>query len=177
MFKKLYFLTFRGVTKKQQKIGYVSDMCKKISNNYFIVRECNKKTEGYHFHALLSLTKNPAQGWFKKGCHIHLQPLNSCKTALFKLGGNSVPPINGDITEQDLYENNEDPEIFAAHKNQLIEKAVTKCFKSTKNWVHVCRVVNYMKKEFEMPCQYSDYILVLRGKQAQLPSIGGPQQT
>lgn len=168
--QKLHFLTFRGVSKNQQKIGYVSDMCRKISNNYFIVREKDKTTEGFHFHAILAMLKHPAKGWFKKGCHIDLRPLSNCKTAIYRKPEPGQVPER--VNEKDVHENLDDPEVHQALAEKRIEDCITKAFKKMKNWGHVCRVIDYMCKELPaMPCMYTEYIIKIRGKFTDIASL------
>lgn len=148
-----YFLTFKGNPDKkvQQKLDFVSKLCKKITNTYIIVRERNKKTEGYHFHALLKLTSRPKDTWFIKGTHMNLQ----------KVGRTTRNPKP--FTAKDFHEF---PKEAVPVMSQTNEESIVYRLQniSIRRDPHIERVLNYMQKEFELPIQYVDYVIIVASK-------------
>lgn len=156
------FLTFRGPDAKHQSINFVEKMCKAVSRTYLIVREKNKRTDGYHFHALLRVDFPVPKSFFKKGCHVNLQLVG-------RAGRRSgMPPPPTTITSKDvdlMYECTENKEeAKSQHVDVIVEKLHKACAKASRIRESVSRVVDYMAKELEMPCQFTDYIYVVSGK-------------
>lgn len=151
------FLTFKGVKPKEQKIGFVNDKCRAISSTYVIVRELNKKTEGFHFHALLKVSKPPKDSWFIKGTHMNLQKVGKRLTV-----NTRALNLKEVLEYSDLC-----PEMKQTlMAEQMEEPRITKLIdESVRLHQHVDRALRYMSKELPtLPVQYNDYIICLRGK-------------
>lgn len=160
------FLTFRGPDAKHQKIGFVSDLCKKISKTYLIVRERNKRVEGCHFHALIRVDSEPNKSWFKKGCHMHLQKIGKPQN---KEGMKMPTPWPSGQEIWEMYGQLPLEEAQAEHLKVIVEKQMYIESKQTKCDKNITNVLKYMSKELEMPCQYTDYIYVVSGKNQTIP--------
>lgn len=162
------FLTVRGKETEQakQKIDYVHKMCSKISNTYFIVRERNKQNQGYHFHAIVKVDKEPTRAWYKKGLHIHFKRIARPDS---KVG--FTIPHNLDITGATYVAAHpaQDASITESHNDQLINRAMQKMRKASYLQTCIERCLVYMSKEAEMPIKYHDYLLIHNGKSQDLP--------
>jgi len=153
------FFTFKGTEKKHQRIGFVNDKCRKISNTYVIVREANKKTEGCHFHALLKVHTPPKQSWFIKGVHMNLK----------KVGYSLTQRTNGLNLKEVLEYSGHCPELAKTLMDDLVlEKVDHQIEKCMKRDDHVENCLLYISKDMEFPAQYTDYIISNRGKMATL---------
>lgn len=161
--KDLRFLTLKG--EKFQKIGKVSDLVRKVSDTYYIVREANKKSAGFHFHALLSLTKKPSKSWFKKGVHMNLLKVGKPQDNT----GMTIPPPPMTASMMSEWVHFEQ-KIASVHIEQvLIENQLTALQKRNRIDTHIRRILAYMAKEQEFPAQYTDYILVKGSNHQALP--------
>lgn len=161
------FLTFRGPDAKHQKIDFVVKLCKTISSTYLVVREKNKRTEGYHFHAIVRVDKSPIpKSFFKKGCHVNLQLIGRKEAYV------GMPQVHHSFTGKDIadmYECTDSKEEAQERHNAIImEKAIKKHKKERKISDSVDRVLRYMSKELEMPCQFTDYVYVVSKKNVKL---------
>lgn len=150
------FITVRGVG-VYQRIGKINDMLRKVSDDFFIVRENDVQTkEGseYHFHALVSLKKDIKPNWYRKGVHINVQ----------KVGDPSRTPIIPEDGEMEDYlkygEDADDLDIvdkimidFHIKQNLKERALVHKLNKQT----HLERIIVYMCKESPVE-EYSTYI-------------------
>lgn len=160
------FLTFRGLKPVHQRIEFLRKHCSKISDTFIVVREANKKTEGYHFHAIIKVVKPPPKSWFKKGCHFNLQPVGrpgitvGCKI-----------PVNYTLTSKELDElpAKEGDDVAV---EQIERKLVQGTVKKNRIRTSVQRVLRYMEKDFELPIQYVDYIITIKNKQLALGEVG-----
>lgn len=155
---------------KYQTIEKMRKMCLKVSNTFFIVREKNKKSDGYHFHALLKMASEPKKSWYKKGVHINL----------LKVGRNNGPPLPPPVFPES--KSTLDKELYDGEINQkehdeaLIDVMLAKSMRNLRMLNHVRRVVNYVTKELTNPQQYVNYHLIIRKKGVALthpPSPGG----
>uniref|UniRef100_UPI004047D0B4 hypothetical protein n=1 Tax=Polynucleobacter sp. TaxID=2029855 RepID=UPI004047D0B4 len=128
---------------------------KKVAKTYIIVREANKKTTGYHFHAILKLHTIPKKNWFIKGVHMNLQRVGSyC--------GNYPYGLSQLETLEYLHAYPmATPEVFEEKQDNLINKRADT---SQRLYDHVGRVLKYMSKDLEFPAQYTDYIISIHGK-------------
>lgn len=159
--RHLHFLTVKGEKPRQQKIGFTADLCKKISNNYYVVRESNKKTPGYHFHALVDVIKTPPKAWYKKGVHINLQPVGRSASPvgmILPVG----PPTQLEMLEEEHHTGDPVRELA------VLDRCVGQARKRIRLNKHLSRIVTYMHKEQEFPAQYVDYVLVHRSKNVAL---------
>lgn len=143
-------LTLRGIKPSQQKLNFVSKLVSKIANTYVIVRERNKKTEGYHFHALLKVSTPPKPSWFKKGVHMHIARIGHC-------------PLRVDFpTNQEFHDFKElAPDASAAMEEKQVSNLI---YKAQSRNTDVLKVLKYISKELEMPIQYHDYQIVVSKK-------------
>lgn len=175
-----FFLTFKGKDKKHQSINYMDKMMREVSNNYYIVRERNKKTEGYHFHAIFIMVKKPKKSWFKKGCHTHLQEVGyGRKVHVGILPEYPAPADKGSNAE--FIQFYASPEEINTHNEEIMDNQINKLIKNTKSDIirlaHVKRTLTYMRKEQEFPIQYHDYIYVLHGKSKAITTEAGLAET
>lgn len=157
----LRFLTLKG--DKYQKIGKVSDLIRKISDHYYVVRETNKKTTGYHFHALLECKKEPPKAWFKKGVHMNLQKVGKPSTTIGMTF--PEPSMNQNQLSEMIYH---EPETAPLVEDLIFEKQLKTSRATIQRRTNLGRVLHYMEKEQELPAQYSDYILVINKKHIKL---------
>lgn len=129
----------------------------------------NKISEGYHFHALIAVDKEPHASWYKKGVHMHLQKVGYKPPEGAPQATIPIPPL----TENELSEylsvidkKEEKSEEVVSH---TLAKAYEKIVKMDKRERHVKRVISYMEKEIEgVPKQYEDYILFVGGKNTRI---------
>lgn len=157
------FLTLRGHKSKEQRIGYVNDLLRKISSTYLIVREKNHSNDGFHFHAIVKVHTVPKKAWYRKGVHMNLKRV-----------GYLIPKPNT-FTARHMHDNLAGLEIDDA-KRVLVAMSESNLDdyvqRATDVYVvrdsDISRVLCYMEKEMEMPCQYVDYIWSKRGKQCKL---------
>lgn len=160
---RLRFLTVKGPD-KWQRIGKVNDALRHRASHYFIVREKNKKTDGYHFHAIYSLKEEGKEIIPKKGIHFHVKNITG-KMPYGLLTARSIRDI-----DEEFYHYNEMDEVKAeAIRNEAIEdraiiadivRTGVKIAKDKKR-ASVDRVIAYMHKEMpQFPGRYVDYILV-----------------
>lgn len=156
--KDLRFLTIKG--EGYQKIGKVNDLVRKVSDTYYIVREKNKKSEGYHYHCLIDMKIEPNKAWFKKGVHMNLLKVGRANTK------DRYVFVNRDLTDMDIAEwKEEDPVMAMAYQeNAVVDKRIDAAIKSCKQVESVKRIIAYMNKEQEFPALYTDYILCVNKK-------------
>lgn len=153
---RLVFLTVKGPEDhRSQKIGYVGDLCRRVSDAYFIVRESNKAKGGYHFHALVSIKKDIKPTWYRKGVHMNVQELGR------KVDPRSIP----ESFEESWVMKYGDKDISAE------DRAIADCFNRAKaaesakrskgrKLNNVDRVLEYMVKDWDAPSYkiYTNYI-------------------
>lgn len=155
----LRFLTLKGEEPKYQTLATVQRLCAIIANSYIIVREANKTKDGYHFHALLKVTKEPPKSWFKKGVHMNLKKVGRPQTM-----EGFVPPVPLP-TNREVHEAQRDEVITPEHLEELyFQKAYIKSKREQIKRKNVERILIYMSKELDMPIQYKDYQLVISKK-------------
>lgn len=156
----LRFLTVKGEG-KYQNMPTIQKLCAKIAKSYIIVRERNKKTNGYHFHVLMILDKEPHGSWFKKGVHMNLQKVGRMKTGY-------VIPMSGP-TDKELFDAEVEGIITKDDVADVLqERVIENHIKMNKKLAHTCRILNYMSKEMEFPIQYVDYQIVYKSKNYEL---------
>lgn len=148
-------LTFRSDDPKHQKIGFVSDHCRKIADTFLVVREKNQRTVGWHFHAILICKKEPPKSWYKKGVHIHLKKVGKRDS----LVGMVLP--QPDLTAQEVAEALHHEPALSGHMEQhMINVCLAKHAKHKSLTDHRERVCNYLFKDVNKDhVQYVDYIL------------------
>lgn len=157
-----YFLTLKGPDAKHQKIGYVNDLLRKVSSTYLVVREKNKISDGYHFHAIAKMEKKPPATWYKKGVHMKLQKIGSPE----KLPEDwKIPiPYLSRRTLSDMREHYEDNVII----DYLMEKTARVSLAKMRKNTQIEKVLRYMSKDLDMPMQYTDYIYVHNKKHVKI---------
>lgn len=168
--KKLYFLTLKG--EKYQTVGKVADLIRKVSKTFFVVREKNRKSAGYHFHALIEMEKEPHKSWFKKGVHMNLNRVGErvwynawgelCRDE--NKGSYLVPTDEWDSKALADYIENEPEEGLKFANDELFNKQLKLHRKKMEYLGHITRILTYMEKEQEFPAQYTDYICMRSGK-------------
>lgn len=167
---RLHFLTINpnsghDTTIRLNKIGKWSDHIKKVSNNFFIVKEIEATST--HFHALLSLEEGKSFN-FLKGIHMRLDVIGKEKK------------IPLEMTEQDHRESLIDlletgdidiRELEAIVEQRMIKQKKRICetalFCKERKKGHVNRVLIYMLKEKPDKC-YDDYITMIDNKTVNL---------
>lgn len=168
---RLYHLTYRKMGDPKGRLpSIVSNHVKKYSDNYLIVREKNKKTDGYHHHCIFSLNqfKEIKKNFFRKGVHMHLQKLGDTNPRLPTIpeSAEHVDHIMGIDRDDSL-------ELTLIKKDLYGQKVKIQAKRSRKKKSgHVTRVIDYILKELpEYPEQYIDYIYVKK-KRSQFPQWG-----
>lgn len=128
-------------------------MVRKVSDNYFIVRETNKAKAGYHYHALLSLKKDLKPNWFRKGVHIHVSELAT------KMNMDLLPQTSEESWDT-KYEANSDiiDRLIVDNTLRLKAKQAAKRGK-IKKLSKVGNTLAYMFKELTEPKKYENYVL------------------
>lgn len=175
VFKKshdLRFLTFKSLTEdKFQKISKLSDRLRLVSDSYYIVREANKITPGYHFHALVVLKKEPPKSWYRKGVHIHLQKVGKPPE-----DGKQRKPekLSMETTEKQLYdmECHEPEKARVIRDNLIFDRLVDSARKIIKYKDNVRTIIRYMEKEQKEYVQYENYVLCVHKKMKKLDRGG-----
>lgn len=166
MAPRLYFMTVKDmlrVNPRRQTIGFVNDLVKRDSDHYFIVKEKNKVTDGFHFHAVFSARDEHVQcKWNRKGMHIYVHPV-----------GDLAPRDPDFPRERWDYDHRADAkEADVAERGEIVVMAdnMVKAGKArvrakTKKEGHVGRCVVYLMKEVPPnPVKYVDYIYVKKAK-------------
>lgn len=167
--KDVRFLTYRD-PKKHVAIGKVNDHCRKVSDTYYIVRERDKATEGYHYHAIMLMNKEPAKGWYTKGIHINLKKIGRRANNV-----GMVLPVQGPTALEKAVELFHCPENKEALEKASLEHAMAGELKRYKRKNHVDRVLNYMAKEQINPVRFVDYMFVVKTKHMVLPEEPQPK--
>lgn len=171
---KSIFLTYKG-DGKHQLMDTVVRHCRKISSTFLLVRENNKISDGFHYHGLLKLKeqKLPAKRWFRKGVHMHISEICPPK--------NKNPPIYDTKLDIEEYKN----QILLTSKTELekilnLSKLKNKIklaklkqnniiiSKKTKKLNEITKILTYMTKELQIPMQYTNYYLQIRGRSRSL---------
>lgn len=138
--KDVRFLTVKHHT--IQTVGKVHDLCRKVSDEHFIVREKNKKTEGYHFHAFMIMKKEPTKQWFKKGVHMNLLKIGKRQDNV-----GMVLPLPG-LTSSELAEAiHHEPAYALKVENDLILHSKRLFLKGSLRKLHCDKVLSYMSKD------------------------------
>jgi len=158
------FLTYRmpgGTT-----ISKVADKCRKVADTFFVIRENDKKGEGYHYHAILRMIKEPPRSWYTQGVHVNLKKIGRAQT----LVGMKLPQPNP-TAQEDLEQLILSPEDLPRIEQRLIDVALAKSVKRTARLKSIERVLQYMSKDYQdrAPIQYQDYCYVYNNKQSPLP--------
>ncbi len=162
---KLHFLTIKSHKLNEQKIGYASGKLRKISKDFILVREPNKRVPGYHFHALLQLTKSPSKSWYKKGLHIKMVPLGGHIPLRPPPLNNSRPGLSKKEWDKVTSMTPSESKLYFLGKKFLKVQA-----KQADKNDHVGRILNYLSKDSpESPVQYEDYIYYKAGRSCVLP--------
>lgn len=153
------FLTVKS--NEIKKIGKVSDMCRKVSDTFFIVRELNKATPGFHYHVIMKMNKEPHKGWYKKGWHIHLLKVGKPQTMV------TMQPPSPGFSKKELYEIGQHDKTNARviEMKQIESRLIDTVLKTKYYDTSVERVIRYMYKEFISPQRYINYILCIKGSQ------------
>lgn len=155
---RLRFLTLRGPGRYQQ-IGKTVDLIRKVSKNYFVVREKDKTGDGYHYHAIYSLDTTRELS-FKKGIHMYVKDITSStlpvldsylsKKAIDEHFYGDEAPIDDDEHERYLVQNAMD-----TYANNQKQKRIA----SKKHW-RVTSVVTYLFKDMPVnPVMFQDFAL------------------
>ena len=161
-----YLFTFKSINPKHE-INFVNRLCKKVSKTYIIVRERNKITEGYHYHAVMKMTCLPKPSWFIKGIHMNLKRIGFTRRTKPLFSKKEVHDISAGCPE------GQPASLKEYLDDDLLTKVIDDRGSDVARAVHVDRTLNYLSKEMEMPAQYSDYILSVRGKLVALATETG----
>lgn len=159
-----HFLTFKGKKTRHQTVGWPGDKLRKISKNYFIVRERNKISDGYHFHALAVLEKDPPKGWFMKGVHMHCSKIGDLRS---NESETLMPPARATAQELDeevsLKPLDEAEDALIEYGMEKLRVRARRSRLRNKHALHLRRITDYIMKE-DPKLQYVDYIKVENGK-------------
>lgn len=151
-----FYITLRGARPREQKMDWCVKHMKKISSTFVVVREKNKKAEGYHFHVLAKLKKVPHKGWYKKGVHIYVNRVYSYSQAKYVFTGRERFELSCDDDEESFIE--------SVHLDDIMKNAEKKMIEQVRREAHVKKILHYMSKDLDMPILYVDYQYILRGK-------------
>ena len=159
------FLTYRmsgGTT-----VSKVADKCRKVADTFFVIRENDKKGEGYHYHAIMRMNKEPPKSWYTKGVHINLKKIGRPQTT-----DGMVLPMGGSTAQDDLEHLHHCPEDRPLVEEEILKRSLDKHLKKTARLKNVERVLQYMSKDYQdrSPVRYVDYAYVYNGKQSTLPT-------
>lgn len=157
--KRLHFMTLKGMpgcNTRAQTIGYINDILKKLSKHYYIVREKNKVSKGYHFHALY--VQDRERKVARKAVRIHIQSLGNVSTPRIP-----VPALNLKEKWEELESHSEYNDRLNLLIDRTIEEGKVKALKlrrTYRNEGHINRVIAYMEKELDkdLSREYVDYI-------------------
>jgi len=152
------FLTLRGHKPREQKLDFAIKMIKKVSATFVLVRERNHRKEGYHFHALLKMKSLPKKAWFKKGLHVNLQVVGGRKLPSYPLTFTGHEQMSLPIDAKTTAKMNDYVSV------ELTARVVLKHADTVCRNPHVIRCLHYMSKDLDMPIQYYDYVVQLKGK-------------
>lgn len=161
---RLRFLTLKGPPGSWQDINKVKDLLKKKSSLFFIVRESNKIADGYHFHAIYSLSTS-VEICFKKGVHMYVKNITGdCPTDFGCLSmrdlkeawdyTSQLPDEDRKLAEDSI----EDSIIDLKLENQVSAKR-----HGDRKRNSISRVVKYMMKELKCPQRYINYATNIPG--------------
>lgn len=166
---KAHFLTFKSNAKPtHQKIQFIQRRCKQIAKTYLIIRERNKKSGGYHFHAIIQAETKPAGSWFIKGAHMNYLQIGKKTVPERPLDLERKAPTlpSPELTTLEKQEMHHHEQITDSEIEEIaINRAMIACVKRDKTNTEIIKVLRYMAKELELPAQYTDYILSIKGKQ------------
>lgn len=174
--KDVRFLTLRGEG-RFQKIGAINDLCRMISDTYFITREANKATDGFHFHAVLQVKEEPKKSWYKKGVHMHLLHVGKSNEIHTPDNPRPVPPGKYNLTKKEL--GTDYPKITESeHEEKMVDidvqyflAARRKERKMNRKEKDLESVVDYICKD-RPEKMYLDYINVVNGKKCPYSPCG-----
>lgn len=172
----LRLLTVKSRGDKLSKLSQIQKLCARIADTYFIVRENNVKTAGFHYHAVLRLNREPPRNWFKKGIHMHLT----------KIGRSDKPcvAVIPDITslkqiEKEILIGQAEPQEL---EDEVVKRTMERQVQKRKRLSHIERVLLYLLKSFndDNPLvQYRNYQLIVKKKNLALPPptpLGGGRE-
>ncbi len=165
----------KGDKPKEQTIGFWSDKIRKISKNFYIVRESNKTKNGYHFHALVALELDDIKkSWFIKHTHINVKTIGDVNPSL------TTPSFPDSQEEEEFLIHGDDPSydlsdrlvaIFLYKQKTKLAQTQTK----NKRHLHVDRILSYMDKEDHIvSSQFQDYCFCKNGKQVAIATPLNP---
>lgn len=162
-----FLFTIKSDKKIYQNINKIDKMISKISKTYIITRERNKKTAGYHFHAVFRADSAPKPGWFKKGIHMNLKEIGYKKDHK-NTPPKKVPLILPSIPWEEI-SNIPDEEMRVRYINDYNNERLYQYFrnemkKELKNR-DINNVLCYICKEItQNSLQYRDYIVKLSNR-------------
>jgi len=168
--EEFYFLTIKGQPGSHagfQRVGYIGDQLRKISDTYFAVREENHAQDGWHYHCLLSLRKEIPKGWYKKHTHYNLQKIGApdpTDSDEYDEGKpkhqRAVPDFTAqEIAEAAAFEPEAAEDMIIANHDAKAKRNNRKEHKKFVLNAHMERVVKYMQKEWTPEHKkYVDYI-------------------
>lgn len=173
---RLHFITVKGSTERQHKIGYMHDLLRKVSDTYYIVREPNIIADGYHFHALVSINKDYIEKkWYRKGVHIHVEALCKGKANIPQSFEEELYRKYGGVDEDDPFGDN-----MTFLQKQILDIRHAACQKirilenRDKKKTDVGRVLSYMSKTHPTE-RYVDYMFVVDS--LSVPRSGDPDRS
>lgn len=162
-------MTLKGMSGSKprvQKIGYINDILKKVSDHYYIVRETNKKHKGYHFHALYSVKRDFLKKEFHRK-HIHICVRDVGKRYVYDPVDPRDLPLEYETPCKDLLEWSQRHIKKVAAKMSAARASIARRKTKERN---VDNVVYYLSKsdDRESDEQYVDYILVMNGQSCRI---------
>lgn len=157
--RECWFLTLRGG--KFNSIGKVSDHLRKISKNYFVIKELDANKASNHFHAIFEHKGPVRKSWFRKGVH-----MNVFKVGKPDLGVGKVIPPNYKFNELEISEI-ANKVSYELAESIVIDQGISNYLPLAKRSAYAKRktgyVINYMFKSIEL-IRYNTYIFCKHGK-------------
>lgn len=162
---RLLFITVKGPG-RYQKIGKISDHIRRVSDTYLIIRETNKQKDGFHFHAVVSTRKDIKPNWYRKGVHIHVQPIGDKKKRC---------PVIPESSEEDAFQRYGTIDVLDGDDRIIDDFFINQRLKEQAHhrlnvkYTHLSRVMHYMFKEDQVFKQYEN--IIFKGPGGSLEAI------
>jgi hypothetical protein len=163
---KCFFFTYKS--DRKHKMDTVIKLLGKVSTTFFCIREKNKSSPGYHYHAIFRAEKPPPKRWFRKGIHMNLLEIgeNKLKNTIIKDRSTRIErEAISQLDEKDIEQKLTKLRLEIEIKKINLQAQSGRLYKKLQKRKQIIKVLAYMSKESpENPVQYEDYYLRIRGK-------------
>lgn len=161
--EKLFFFTVKDT--KWQKMDKVRKHILKISKWFVIVREENKATSGYHFHALFRSKDAPKRNWFRRGVHMNLRQYGKFGSMTQSPGPVQRPPIDISFSQNEIIGIADEKIQHDLMRQLTIDRAMNSIHRMDamlKKEAQARRCLAYMSKALTpISSRYTDYYIKL----------------